>query len=77
MSMQQYPHNPIEQRKQAVRTYTTRGTIEVAGGLIGGIALGLLAGSWTLFILGLVIAVAGGFVNYSRVNKIINHRDPQ
>ncbi|AKE41533.1 putative secreted protein [Corynebacterium kutscheri] len=75
MSMQRSPINAIEKRKQDVRVYSRNATISVIGGVVGGITLGLLASSWGLFILGLVIAVAGGLHYSNKVKKIINHRD--
>ncbi|WP_156231219.1 hypothetical protein [Corynebacterium occultum] len=75
MSMQQYPRNPIEQRKMAVRKYTRNGVIAVGGGLVGGTALAILAGSSFFLILGLIIAVVGGLMNYRKINRIINHKD--
>ncbi len=53
MSMQQYPRNPIEQRKRAVRTYSRNGVVSVVGGAAGGILLSTITGasffsvSWT------------------------------
>ena len=41
------------------------------------ILLGLLFTSWSWLILGLVVAVAGGFYNWNKVQKIVNHRDNQ
>ncbi|WP_040420781.1 hypothetical protein [Corynebacterium timonense] len=75
MTMQPRPNNPIERRKQAVRRYSRNAAIWVGGGLAGGVLLGLLAGSWFLLFLGLVAAVAGGWTNYSKVQKVVNHRD--
>lgn len=75
MSMQQYPRNPIEKRKQEVRKYTRNGVISVAGGVVGGALLALLFSSSFFLILGLVVAVVGGFSNYRKVQKVINHRD--
>ena len=77
--MQQFPqnNNPIELRKQAVRKYTQQGVMLTVGGVVGGLALWALFGHASWLIIGLVIAVAGGGVNYQRVTKILNHRDPQ
>lgn len=75
MSMQQYPRNPIEQRKHAVRTYFRNGVVSVAGGVAGGILLSIITQASFWLFLGLIIAVVGGFVNYRRVRRIINHRD--
>lgn len=73
--MQKYPRNPIEQRKVAVRKYSRNAVVAVSAGLAGGVALWLLADSAAFLVLGLVVAVIGGFVNYRRVQKIVNHRD--
>ena len=75
MSMQQYPRNPIEQRKRAVRTYFRNGGVSVAGGVAGGILLSIITQVSFWLFLGMIIAVVGGFVNYRRVRRIINHRD--
>ena len=75
MSMQQYPRNPIEQRKPAVRTYFRNGVVSVAGGVAGGILLSIITQASFWLFLGMIIAVVGGFVNYRRVRRIINHRD--
>ncbi|EKX89916.1 hypothetical protein HMPREF9997_01611 [Corynebacterium durum F0235] len=75
MSMQQYPRNPIEQRKRAVRTYFRNGVVSVVGGVAGGILLSIITQASFWLFLGMIIAVVGGFVNYRRVRRIINHRD--
>lgn len=75
MTLQPRPNNPIEARKQAVRRYTRNGALWVGGGVVGGVALGLLATSWVWVTIGLVIAVVGGVVNYNKVQQIINHQD--
>ena len=75
MSMQQYPRNPIEQRKRAVRTYSRNGVVSVVGGVAGGILLSIITQVSFWLFLGMIIAVVGGFVNYRRVRRIINHRD--
>lgn len=73
--MQQRPNNPIEARKHAVRRYSRNAVLWAGGGAAGGIVLGLLAGSWFIFALGLIIGVAGGWTNWNKVQKIVNHRD--
>lgn len=75
MTLQPRPNNPIEQRKQAVRKYMTNAAWWAGGGVAGGVALGLLTGSWTILILGFVVAVAGGWVNWNNAQKIVNHKD--
>ncbi|MEJ5927426.1 hypothetical protein WG915_02210 [Corynebacterium sp. H128] len=75
MTMQQYPRNPIEQRKAAVRKYSRNGVLAVATGLGGGVALWLMADQAAFLVVGLVLAVIGGFINYRRVQKIVNYRD--
>lgn len=75
MTMQHRPTNVIEQRKQDVRKYSALGLISVSGGVAGGAVLALLASEWTLFALGLVIAVAGGGYCWHKVKSIVNYRD--
>ncbi|AOX05373.1 hypothetical protein BJP05_03705 [Corynebacterium sp. NML98-0116] len=75
MTMQPRPSNPIESRKQAVRRYSKNAVVWAGGGLGAGVALGLIAGSWQLFIVCLVIGVVGGYINWSKVQKIVNHHD--
>ena len=73
MTMQRRPNNPIEKRKQAVRTHARNGAIAVVGGVGGGILLGLTVGSFaTWMVLGLVIAVVGGAYNWLKIQKIVN-----
>lgn len=75
MTLQPRPNNPIEARKQAVRRYSRNGALWVGGGVVGGVALALLTQTWTLLVLGFAVAVVGGMVNYSKIQKIINHQD--
>ncbi|EEI16928.1 hypothetical protein [Corynebacterium lipophiloflavum] len=78
MTLQPRPNNPIEARKQAVRRYSRNAIAFAGGGVVGGVALGFLLGSpfsFTILILGLIIGVVGGFVNYNKVQKIVNHKD--
>lgn len=78
MTLQPRPNNPIEARKQAVRTYSRNAVLWAGGGAVGGVALGLLLGSpfsFTILFLGLIIGVIGGWVNYNKVQKIVNHKD--
>lgn len=75
MTMQRRPINSIEQRKLEVRKYSRNAVVSVAGGVVGGIALALIAESATWLLIGLVIAVVGGWVNWSKVKKIVNHKD--
>ncbi|MCK7636675.1 hypothetical protein [Corynebacterium pygosceleis] len=75
MSIEKYPRNPIEQRKQAVRRHARAGVVCVGGGVVGGVVLALVASSWFWLILGLVIAVAGGVYNWRRIQAITGHRD--
>lgn len=75
MSMQRRQPNPIQARKDAVRKYSRNAVLWAGGGVVGGIALGLLASSWSILVIGFVIAVVGGMVNYSKVKKIVNHSD--
>ncbi|WP_026254197.1 hypothetical protein [Corynebacterium pilosum] len=75
MSMQRRNPNPIQARKDAVRKYSRNAVVYAGGGIVGGVALGLIFSSWTLLVLGLVVAVVGGVVNYNKVQKIVNHKD--
>ncbi|BAU96458.1 hypothetical protein N24_2196 [Corynebacterium suranareeae] len=75
MSMQPFPRNPIEKRKQEVRKSSRNAVISVGGGLVGGAALWLLLGSPFFMALGLIVAVVGGFYYYNKVQKIINQKD--
>ncbi|CAB0905909.1 hypothetical protein FRC0436_01366 [Corynebacterium diphtheriae] len=75
MTMQRRPINSIEQRKLEVRKYSRNAVVSVAGGVVGGIALALIAESATWLLIGLVIAVVGGWVNWSKVQKIVNRKD--
>ena len=70
MTLQPRPNNPIEARKQAVRTYSRNAVLWAGGGVAGGIVLGLLAGSWTVLVLGFVVAVVGGYVNWNKVQQL-------
>ena len=45
------------------------------GGVVGGVALGLIFSSWAILALGLVVAVVGGVGNWMKVQKIVNHKD--
>ncbi|GAA1179033.1 hypothetical protein CGLAUT_08135 [Corynebacterium glaucum] len=75
MTMQPRPNNPIERRKQEMRKHMNAALAWGGGGVAGGVALGLIFSSWPLFILGFVVAVVGGFVNYNKAQKIVNHVD--
>lgn len=69
MTMQRRPINSIEQRKLEVRKYSRNAVVSVAGGVVGGIALALIAESATWLVIGLVIAVVGGWINWSKIQK--------
>lgn len=75
MTLQPRPNNPIEARKAAVRQYSRNAVLWAGGGVAGGIALGLLMSSWTVLIIGFVVAVAGGLTNWNKVQRIVNHKD--
>ncbi|MFP7364495.1 hypothetical protein SFC07_01740 [Corynebacterium callunae] len=75
MSMQQYPRNPIEKRKQEVRKNSRNAVVSVVGGIGGGALLWLLTGSASIMMLGLIVAVAGGLFFYNKVRKTINEKD--
>lgn len=74
-SLQPRPTNPIAQRKQAVRKHARAAVTWTGGGVASGVVLGLLAGSWTLLVLCVVVGVAMGGVNWAKVRRIVNHRD--
>lgn len=74
-NIQPYASNPIQQRKDAVRRYSRNAVVWTGGGVVSGVAIGLLASSLSLFIILTVIGVAGGFINWQKVQKIVNHRD--
>ncbi len=69
--------NPIEQRKQEVRHYSRNALLWTSGGLIGGIVLGALASEITLFAIIFIVGLIGGFINWRKVQQIVNYRDPQ
>ncbi|EEI26765.1 MULTISPECIES: hypothetical protein [Corynebacterium] len=75
MSMQRYPQNPIERRKQAVRRYSKNGVLGVSGGVIGGLALWALTEEFSLMVIGLVVAVVIGVYSWTKVRSIVNHKD--
>lgn len=77
MTVQHYSNNPIEHRKQEVRRHVKQGALWVGAGLIGGVALMLLSHGYVYMILGAIVAVAGGAVNWMKVSKILNYKDPQ
>lgn len=74
-NIQPYASNPIQQRKDAVRRYSRNAVVWTGGGVVAGVAIGLLASSLPLFIILTVIGVVGGFINWQKVQKIVNHRD--
>ena len=71
------PVNPIQQRKDAVRKYSRNAVVSAGGGIAAGVVLGLLAGSWVVCLLCVVVGVGLGWFNWSKVQKIVNYRDPQ
>lgn len=75
MTMQPRPNNPIEQRKQAMRKHMTAAAAWTGGGVVGGLVLALLTSTWSLLVLGFVIGVVGGYVNWNKAQKIVNHVD--
>lgn len=75
--LQPRPNNPIELRKAAVRKYTRNAAIWAGGGIAAGLVLGLLATELWLFIILAGIGLIGGFVNWQKVQKIVNYKDPQ
>lgn len=78
MTMQPRPNNPIQKKKQEVRKYARNGVICVAVGLGGGFLLGLAATSFvTYMMLGIIVAVAGGVYNWSKIQKIVGENNSQ
>lgn len=75
--LQPRPQNPIQLRKDAVRRYTRNAVVWTGGGVITGAVLGLLASSWPLFVMIALVGVVGGFINWQKVQRIVNYRDPQ
>ena len=75
MTMQPRPNNPIAQRKADVRRYSRNATVSVGVGVIGGVALWGLTGGIGYLIIGLIVAVVGGWTNWNKVQKIVNHKD--
>lgn len=69
------PGSSIEQRKQAVRQHSRNAVVWAGGGIVGGLALGILAGSFTLFVVLAIIGIAGGVVNWRKVQNIVNYKD--
>lgn len=76
-NLQPYGQNPIELRKTAVRKYTRNAAVWTGGGIVVGAAAGLLASSLALFIIIAVVGVVGGFINWQKVQRIVNYKDPQ
>ncbi|HCG45538.1 hypothetical protein ACTXN7_11250 [Corynebacterium flavescens] len=78
MTMQPRPNNPIQKKKQEVRKHARNGVICVAVGLGGGFLLGLAATSFvTYMMLGIIVAVAGGVYNWSKIQKIVGENNSQ
>lgn len=77
MTLQHRPSNPIELRKQEVRRHVKQGVLWVGGGLLGGLALMLLFHDYVYMILGAIVALVGGGVNWMKVSKIVNYKDPE
>ncbi|MEJ5920617.1 MULTISPECIES: hypothetical protein [unclassified Corynebacterium] len=75
--LQPYQQNPIELRKQAVRKHSRNAVLWSTGGIIGGVAIGLMAQSFVLMAMIIGIGIIGGLVNWQKVQKIVNHKDNQ
>ena len=75
--LQPQPQNPIELRKNAVRQYSRNAVVWAGSGVVGGAVLGLLAGSMSLFLILAVVGLVGGFLNWQKVQRIVNYKDPQ
>ncbi|MDO5029598.1 MAG: hypothetical protein Q4E11_03315 [Corynebacterium sp.] len=76
-NLQPRSQNPIELRKNAVRKYSRNAVIWVGSGVVGGIVLGLLASDIWLFAILALIGAVGGFINWNKVQRIVNYKDPQ
>ena len=74
--MSPYRNNPIEKRKQDVRKHMKAGAIGAGVAVVGGAALAVMAESFSLLILGLILAVVIGGYNWMKIQKIVNHKDP-
>lgn len=72
MSMEPYSNDPIARQKTEVRSHARNGLILVGGGIGGGVALAILASSWSWLVLGLIVAVAGGVWSWTRIRKIVD-----
>lgn len=78
MTMQPRGNNPIQQRKDDVRKYSRTAVACVGGGLAGGVILSIVASNWAFWMtIGVIVAVVGGYLNYRKVQRIVNHKDPQ
>ncbi|MBV7296195.1 hypothetical protein KRX51_09760 [Corynebacterium sp. TAE3-ERU12] len=75
--LQRRPANPIEARKQAVRTYSRNGALFGGGGVVAAVGIGLLADSWSWFFCLLIIGLVGAGYNAYKVMQIVNYRDQQ
>ena len=75
--LQPQPQNPIELRKNAVRKYSRNAVVWAGSSVVGGAVLGLLAGSMSLFLILAVVGLVGGFLNWQKVQRIVNYKDPQ
>ena len=75
--LQPQPQNPIELRKNAVRKYSRNAVVWAGSGVVGGAVLGLLAGSMSLFLILAGVGLVGGFLNWQKVQRIVNYKDPQ
>lgn len=75
--LQPRPQNPIQLRKDAVRRYSRNAVVWTGGGIVAGAALGILANSWPLFVIIALVGAVAGFINWRKVQHIVNYQDPQ
>lgn len=75
MTLQPRPHDPIAKRKHDVRVYSKRAVISAAGFGGAGVLALIFTQSVSLFIVLLICAVAGAYVNWRKVQQIVNHQD--
>ena len=75
MTLQPRPHDPIAKRKHDVRVYSRRAVVSAAGFGGAGVLALIFAQSFPLFALLVVCAVAGVYINWRKIQQIINYKD--
>jgi hypothetical protein len=76
-NLQPRSQNPIELRKNAVRKYSRNAVIWVGSGVGAGVILALLASDFWVFAIFALVGLVGGFINWNKVQRIVNYKDPQ